>query len=733
VTDDEVSGRGSLRPRARLLRTLGNDLISSDKVAIIELVKNSYDADASHVLIRFVGPLVSGKGRIEIWDDGIGMSVETLETSWLEIATDTKKRNSKSESGRRVLGEKGIGRLAAARLGMDLLLTTRSENSAEVALLIDWSQFDQPGAYLDEVQVAWDVSTPEVFDEGGRADQVFRNAGTDTFHSGRGTLLQIDRLTRDWDRSAIDDLVTALARLVRKRPGPPQRDLGFAIHLEFEGAGDELANLNGEVEASSDFTQPHYRLRGSVDATGAGDLHYSQLYPPSDEHLDRYQLWNNDARLPESGPFEFDLSVWDRDRKGYELTVRSAERDGVAMLATDLRTFRADLDSIAGVSVYRDDFRVLPFGERDDDWLRLDLRRVQNPTLALSNNQIIGHVFIGADENEQLRDQSNREGLLEGPAYEDMRQLVLSALSIIETRRYRARRPAHADEPGRSSLFGKFDFVEIREAVDRSHPSSTRLIGLLDEKSRELKANFEEVQQTLSQYSRLATLGTLVDRVIHDGRTIITQIQSKSRFARRDLDKLSVPCEDRLQTARGALSLAEDQATRIDALFGQIEPFGGRRRGRPRKVDVTSLLARVTQLFEIEAEEKGISLEVTGDSFEVSLDESEALTVLTNLVSNAIYWTSTVPKGGVKAISVGAFRNDDGSVALVVNDSGPGVQQDLRETIFDPYFSSKTGGVGLGLSIAGNITTDIYGGELILSDRGPHAGATFEAVFRKRV
>ena len=196
MTDNEFSGRGSLRPRARLLRTLGNDLISSDKVAIIELVKNSYDADASCVLVRFVGPLVSGDGRIEIWDDGVGMSVETLESSWLEIATDTKKRNSKSESGRRMLGEKGIGRLAAARLGMDLLLTTRSKDSTEVALLIDWSQFDQPGAYLDEVQVAWDVSTPEVFHEAGRAERVFRNAGLDNFHSGRGTLLQIDRLTR---------------------------------------------------------------------------------------------------------------------------------------------------------------------------------------------------------------------------------------------------------------------------------------------------------------------------------------------------------------------------------------------------------------------------------------------------------------------------------------------------------------------------------------------------------
>jgi signal transduction histidine kinase len=662
------------------------------------------------------------------------MSAETLETSWLEIATDAKKRNSRSASGRRMLGEKGIGRLAAARLGMDLLLVTRPASGSEVSLLIDWSQFDRPGAYLDEVEVAWDVSEAAVYGPNGRAAGVFKQANLGAVRGGRGTLLQIDRLTRNWDRPALDDLVTSLARLIRKRPGQYLGDAAdFSIHLEFEDAGDELEQLNGEVEPSSDFTKPHYRVRGSVDASGAADLLYSQLFPPIEEQLNRYQLWDNDSRPPASGPFEFDVSVWDRDRKGFELTVSSAERDGVAMLASDLRTFRADLDSVAGVSVYRDGFRVLPFGERDDDWLRLDLRRVQNPTLALSNNQIIGQVFIGADENDQLRDQSNREGLLEGLAYEDMRKLVVGALSIIETRRYRARRPATTDDPGRSSLFGKFDFVEIREAVDRSHPSSTRLIGLLDEKSRELKANFEEVQQTLSRYSRLATLGTLVDRVIHDGRTIITQIQSKSRFARRDLEKLSVPCEERVQIARGALSLAEDQATRIDALFGQIEPFGGRRRGRPRKIDVTSLLQRAVQLFEIEAEEKGISLQVAGDSFEVSLDESEALTVLTNLVSNAIYWTSTVAKGSARKVTVGAFKNDDGSVALVVNDSGPGVPEALRETIFDPYFSSKSGGVGLGLSIAGNITTDIYGGELILSDRGPSAGATFEAVFRKRV
>lgn len=144
---DAPDGKGALRPRARLLRTLGNDLISSDKVALIELVKNSYDADATTVLIRFEGPLESGQGRIEVWDDGHGMDVPTLQRSWLDIATDTKRRKPKSDGGRRVLGEKGIGRLAAARLGDELLLVTRKADAREVNLLIDWSQFDQKDAY----------------------------------------------------------------------------------------------------------------------------------------------------------------------------------------------------------------------------------------------------------------------------------------------------------------------------------------------------------------------------------------------------------------------------------------------------------------------------------------------------------------------------------------------------------------------------------------------------------
>ena len=121
--------QGNLRPKARILRTLGAELISSDKVALVELVKNAYDADASVVCVEFNGPLVAGQGAITVWDDGHAMDEATLESAWLDIGTNIKRQRTRSVGGRRVLGEKGIGRLAASRLGQRLELVTRTASS----------------------------------------------------------------------------------------------------------------------------------------------------------------------------------------------------------------------------------------------------------------------------------------------------------------------------------------------------------------------------------------------------------------------------------------------------------------------------------------------------------------------------------------------------------------------------------------------------------------------------
>lgn len=749
-TQNVPSGKGALRPRARLLRTLGNDLISSDKVALIELVKNSYDADATTVLIRFQGPLEKGQGRIEVWDDGHGMDVPTLQRSWLDIATDTKRRKPKSDGGRRVLGEKGIGRLAAARLGDELLLVTRKTEAQEVSLLIDWSQFDQEDAYLDEIEVAWEISTPDVFSEKGQAASVFSDSGSETWRLGHGTALRIEKLTHTWAADDFIELRTALTRLIRPSPAE-QAEIAdsakaddskdsdkaiqpdFQILVELEDVPESLQGFAGPIDPSADLRTPHYQLRGSVDSNGVATLRYIQQEPPVDEDLGTKTLWNNDKRAPLAGPFEFEINVWDRDKDAIQRTLAASSPDSSAPTPKDHKGFRETLDDVAGVSIYRDGFRVLPFGESGDDWLGLDLRRVQSPTLRLSNNQIVGHVFIGADANRCLKDQSNREGFLAGAAYSDLQTLVRAALNELEGRRYKARHPDKPQAEKKGGLFERFDLSEIRSALATNYPGDSRLIGLIDDKNRDIQEGVAEVQQVLSRYSRLATLGSLVDRILHDGRTVVTRLKNISRFGKRDLGKTTLSADEKIAIAQKSMGETADQAEILSSLFNQIEPFGGRKRGRPKEVGTLELIQKAISIMQVEADDHGVTLTAGNADISTRLDEAEALLVLVNLIQNAIYWVSTQPRDAERTVVVDARSDADSSLTLIVSDSGPGVTDELRDRIFDPYFSAKPDGVGLGLSIAGNMVEDIYGGELTLVQEGPLDGATFEATFRRRV
>ena len=142
------------------------------------------------------------------------------------------------------------------------------------------------------------------------------------------------------------------------------------------------------------------------------------------------------GRLPRCGPFAFEFRVWDRQKEDLDPLAKS--------LNSTIRDIRRDLDAASGISVYRDNFRVLiPEG----DWLRLDLRRVQNPTLRLSNNQIVGRVFISADQNRGLKDQTNRQGIVDSPQLDDFKAVLKEILSKLEVERDTYRRGTKTPEP----------------------------------------------------------------------------------------------------------------------------------------------------------------------------------------------------------------------------------------------------------------------------------------------
>ena len=721
------------RPRARLMTTLGLELISSDVVAITELVKNSYDADAQVVLIRLTdeldGPAPPDTSRIQVLDDGHGMDEKTILETWLEPATSFRTRSQTTAVGRRVLGEKGVGRFAAAKLGDRLELVSKAEGTGEVQLDIDWSAFEDDDKYLDDVELSLDVVEHGDFGPDGLANRIWNEIvpyleAIERPTADRGTLLTISGLRSSWTSELIEELRRSLSRLIT--PFQDERKIvhDFDIILDTRGAVGRGTEL---VSSPSTLQRPHYKLSAEIEANGHATV-LMELKDGSELEIDRPLQMVADREGLECGPFEVFLNVWDRDSD----SLRSiADEVGTLKLA------RETLNSAAGVNIYRDGFRVLPYGERGDDWLGLDHRRVQKPTLKLSNNQIIGYVLIGRDTNPQLNDQSNREGILEGQAFTDLRKAVTEILSMIEAERYKLRPRREVERRRRGGLLARFDLAVIREAVRQELPDDTRIRSLLDAMQQEFDERVSEVGEVLARYHRLATLGQLVDKVVHDTAQPVVAIRQAAVLGERELEDIAPEVVSMVGSARLAKPIkrfrtVSAQAKAANDVIRRIEPFGGRRRRKSQKYLIENAIMNAVALLQDELDAVGAEVRLPSGAHEVTLDSTDLQEVLLNLLQNSLYWLKQARRGS-RVISLAVEPGQDGSLAVIVEDSGPGVPEGDRDFIFDPYFTTKADGVGLGLAIAGEIVEDYYGGELALLEPGELGGARFRVTLRRGV
>jgi signal transduction histidine kinase len=724
---DNDSGEATLRPRARIMRTLGDELISSEMVAVIELVKNAYDADATRVLVRLREPLEEGEGGIDVVDDGHGMTIDTVLGAYLEPATSYRKDHVRSEElGRAVTGEKGIGRFAVSRLANELeLVSRRPGERTEARVLFDWKRFDDPNAYLDEIDLAWEVAEPRDIAPEGLVEALWRGEGDPPppERLERGTILQMRGLRARWGRPELEALRTGLARLVSpflyaEQIGRADR---FTILME---APEAFQDLSGPVEPPESLQSPPYELKGRVEGDGSYDL--TITLPGGGEPIRRRAKARFEDREPQSGPFEVELRVWDRDQGSMNELGQQVGRSTTEV--------RSDLDRAAGVSVYRDGFRVLPYGEPGNDWLNLDARRVQNPTLRLSNNQIVGYVLASQAENPNLRDQTNREGLIHNQAYEDLTVELRTIITELENLRYEARPRRDKDRrSAQGALFSGLDLASVRDYVVEKYPQDRQLASLVGETQKAIEHDVERAQEIIVRYRRLATLGQLIDKVLHDGRAPLAKMGNQAMLGLRAISRRGEEdCEALVGQIDKNLKTIHTQHDVLATVFRRIEPFGGRRRGRPAEVTVEEVLADAFGVLESDVKRTGAVVTLPETQTKVTVDRAELQEVIVNLVDNSLYWLGDVPKAD-RRIEVTIDRDASGAVQIVFSDSGPGVPADAQEHIFDPYYTRKPDGVGLGLSIAGEIVDEYYGGDLELLAEGPLPGASFRITLRRRV
>ncbi|MFG8317546.1 ATP-binding protein [Pseudomonas aeruginosa] len=717
------------------MKTLGEELISNDTVAIIELVKNAYDADAKNILIKFSEELVEGSGRIDVIDNGSGMDLATIRSAWMQPATPSKKNNKSSPGGtRRVLGEKGVGRFAAARLASSLSLESRKAgDSKESYAYFDWTQFDDEELFLDEVKIETLEREPEVIVENSPLDDrdFFNVEG-----KVQGTVLSLRRLRSTWDEMGFLALQRGLSRLV----SPFSSVDGFDIEIS---APKPFEKFSRTIEPPQAVKYPHYTVSGHIDKAGMYDLTFNvvasgqpvrlqgRIVPVEEmrwDLVDISQLSESDQfRSPECGSLDIELRIWDRDDLG----------NIVQMIKSSISNVRKDLDAFAGVNIYRDGFRVLPYGEPNNDWLRLDLRRVQNPSLRISNNQIFGYVQITADGNSGLQDQSNREGLRENQAYFDLREIMISILSRMETYRRQYKRKVVPEGPDKKDtkqpgLFDPLNFGDIKEHL--SEKQDAHALGLVEKVERDFQKKISEIKSVIARYHGLATLGQLIDRLLHQGRHPLAKIVGYSTLGLENAEKLHKKGEESpfliksLERFRKIL----EQGSVLDGVFKRIEPFGGRRRGKPAQLYLEKLIMNSYEVLEEDFQRLNVRFDAPLSQTLVSIDPSEFQEVMVNLIQNSLYWLRVVPPES-RIIAISVKRNESGAVEVTVADSGPGVPWENRELIFEPYFTTKSDGIGLGLSIVGDIVTDYYGGSLELMDSNPLGGAAFRITLKRRV
>jgi signal transduction histidine kinase len=703
---EKNKGKAILRPRARLIKTIGEELISNDIVAIIELIKNSYDANASVIELKFEGRVVEileGKTKkrvfikndsiLSISDDGCGMNFETVRKAWMEPATIMKK-NVKMSPGerRRYTGEKGIGRFATAKLAGNLKMITKVEEDNEVVVDFNWSDFSKDDKYLDQVECDWEIRDPLVIKK-------------------TGTVLVLNNLNTDWDEDKFRELRVALSRLIN--PVSPISDFLMYINLP-----TELNDYAGYIEAPDSLNKPDYVISGNIDKDFIPEIIFLSKKEGIPKKLKNDILkLRNPIRKPLAGPFQFEFRVWDRDTDSLKKIARE--------IGSTLKNIKNDLNDLAGISIYRDKFRVLPYGEKKNDWLRLDIRRVNNPTMRLSNNQIVGYISISLDDNLQLKDQSNREGIVESQAFTDLKELILLILNELEIRRYEERPRENEEIQSQEGLFNAFTIAPVVDLIKNKHPDDKEILDVAHRVEANILNGVKKIQVVLSRYRRLSTLGLLIDVILHDGNNFLARIDSEVHLLTKDIKKRDID----ILSIRNHIDQINEGRNVLAQLFKRLEPFGGRKRGRPKEIILEESISNIFALYENELKKLYIHSVLPNSKNIVKIDESEFQIIIVNLLQNSIYWLETVSDERKIIVEVEKTQNE---LSIVFSDSGPGISDNIQKLIFDPYFSTKPDGIGLGLTIVGELVTE-YDGEFLLIDDGPLNGASFKIIFRRRI
>jgi len=723
---DELLDAGNLQfsVDSRILRELGERLVRRPETALIELIKNSYDADATQCVVELYEVI-----GLVVEDNGTGMTLDEFKDGWMRIGTAAKaSRERTPRYGRYITGEKGIGRFSVRFLGEHLRLTSVADDSqrgikTRLTATFEWPEYDA-SADIGLINVPYELTVAD------------RDAPT-------GTNLHISKLRNAVSnlelkqvRTATIGLVSPLSSLVALTQGTKagMPDPGFQLILV------------GVDDSSDDIAQ---RVLGAFELCAKLSVNARKL---------NLQIFSRDQQKPylevsdsvpgQCGNFSADIRFFPR-RPG-----------AFSDLGVDGRRAYTWTRDNSGVAIFDRNFRVSPYGEPGNDWLQVTADAASNsrrPRSSLSlkhfpmseaeqastsdnwmlrlpaSGQLIGVVqVVGArsdggrkNREEGLVAAADREGFIANEAFRELADLVrgaVEAIAVADRRRQKEREEAERQE--RLRRLREQAAAATRE-IERNEnlpaDEKERLVSAVTEMSRQAEAHERATQERLRQLEIMSLLGVVAGFMTHEFGVAIDELDQ----ARRVLEEAAVKNPalksslDRLSTARSRLAEFMDYSTAY---------IRGSRTAPDKSYPALPRIRHVRETFERYAKERGVTIEsgIANDVFVPPVPTSLYDGILLNLLTNALKATTAVSGPSAKRVISFNAWNESGWHYLEVADTGIGIPTLLRDQVFDPLFTTTESrndplgsGMGLGLALV-KASVEAFGGGVQVID--PPAG-----------
>lgn len=676
MADVELEAKGDAQPSKSHLRFapatlihLGERLIPHAEQGIVELAKNAFDADAELCTVK-----LGNKGRtITVADDGDGMTRDQVVDGWLVLGQSSKQEKTPTKRFDRIpVGDKGLGRLAALRLGRVAKLTTRprSEPGVEYTVTLDWSLYDAANTVEDVALL------------------VERSATT----KSHGTEIEISQLRKLLSRSDLDKLSRSLVLL--SSPFEAEREFRVSLKVpEYNDLEKRVANFY--------FDAAQYIIEAKLDKGG--------------QAIFRLLDWKGEETSPSSpGPRKYESVP-----ATFELWAFTLDAGSFSTRNARLNDVRPWLAAVGGVHVYEGPIRVPPYGSSGNDWLEMNLRRARSPEGRPSTNNSVGRVVVENSSGELVQ-KTDRVGYVDNHAFSELREFCADALewankrimAPIEVERQRRREDAE-----RQTQAARADVAKVVAGLE---PGARKTVEVaLERLVTERESRVRSLQQDLQLYRSLATAGMTSAVFAHE-------IGKPLNILSRNLPRIEAAIiPEKRNSLGGVLKLLRSSAERLNTYVTLPLSLLAKDKRRVGRVGITASAAEIVRLYRPIFSAAKVEVE-TQFCPEMYITGSVALFdgIFINLFANSV---TAFQREGVdpeqRRVRV-MIEHSDGAAIIKVVDNAGGLRGLSESEIWLPGVTTTEDGTGFGLTIIRDSMTDL-GGTITVNGMTDYGGAEF--------